>query len=658
MTLTQQRQGRRAIAFLLALVMACAWLLVGGMRVAWADGDKQLTQENTRFMSVQYDGDPKNPVVEWTNDGQTWITLERGTDYSIDESTDHDKTEPGKYATKITGLGDYAASAPYEGTWCIRNANNLVVTIDNYTEGGTVSQPRVIADYGSATAEFYWSSEGSTMLTGIQPTTAGNYVVHAIIEPGDTYESAIATYSFTIYPSVLITPPTPILGLIYKKNPQDLINAGEVIADAWLLYSPTETGDYKSSIPTGTDAKSYDVWYKVVKGDEVLVAPTKLTTTIAPKPVSLSWTNTSFAYDGKNHAPTASVIGLLPNDTCTVTVSNPAKDAGTHKATAKTDSLSNKNYQLLGDATCEFTIKPLEAKLAWTNTTLTYNGKSQVPTATVSNLVGTDKCTVTVSNAQTNAGTYKATVSVSGLSNSNYSLSSAVTQEYKIAPLEAKLAWSNTTFKYDGKSHVPTATVSNLVKVSGKTDTCTVTVSGAQTKAGSYKATATALSNKNYKLPSVTTCDFTITGDTPSTSKPVFRLYNPNTGEHFYTVDSSEASAIQTVGWKLESSNAWLAAPDSSKGIPVYRLYNPNDGGDHHYTTKTAERDGLKKVGWIDEGISFYAPTVGVPVYREYNPNVIARNHNFTASITEHQTLVRYGWKNEGVAWYGMASAS
>lgn len=38
---------------------------------------------------------------------------------------------------------------------------------------------------------------------------------------------------------------------------------------------------------------------------------------------------------------------------------------------------------------------------------------------------------------------------------------------------------------------------------------------------------------------------------------------------------------------------------------PVYRLYNPN-AGDHHYTMSEQEKNDLVGVGWILEGIAWY----------------------------------------------------
>lgn len=67
-----------------------------------------------------------------------------------------------------------------------------------------------------------------------------------------------------------------------------------------------------------------------------------------------------------------------------------------------------------------------------------------------------------------------------------------------VNPKEVGLTWGTTAFIYDGSAHVPTATATGLVG----NDACTVTVDGAKTDAGSsYIATASALSNANYRLP-------------------------------------------------------------------------------------------------------------------------------------------------------------
>ncbi|GAB2025852.1 hypothetical protein OfM1_19240 [Lactovum odontotermitis] len=132
----------------------------------------------------------------------------------------------------------------------------------------------------------------------------------------------------------------------------------------------------------------------------------------------------------------------------------------------------------------------------------------------------------------------------------------------------------------------------------------------------------------------------------------MFRMYNPNSGEHFYTAKEAERSKLMNVGWYYEGIG-WVA-PDS--GAPVYRLYNPN-AGDHHYTTNAYEKDELVKAGWNDEGIGWYSGG-SVKLYRDYNPNAIAGAHNYTTSLFEAQSLVKAGWNDEGIAWFGVAEGT
>ncbi len=133
----------------------------------------------------------------------------------------------------------------------------------------------------------------------------------------------------------------------------------------------------------------------------------------------------------------------------------------------------------------------------------------------------------------------------------------------------------------------------------------------------------------------------------------MYRLYNPNSGEHFYTASEREKNKLSKAGWTYEGEG-WTAP---SEGDPVYRLYNKN-AGDHHYTTSKKERDNLIKQGWTDEGIGWRsAPKdTGKPLYRLYNPNATgAGSHHYTTSARERDKLVKQGWNDEGIAWYGIA---
>ncbi|MCR5466851.1 MAG: hypothetical protein K6F11_08470 [Lachnospiraceae bacterium] len=114
-----------------------------------------------------------------------------------------------------------------------------------------------------------------------------------------------------------------------------------------------------------------------------------------------------------------------------------------------------------------------------------------------------------VTGSQTDAGTSENTftyvLTVNTLAD-NYEITT-VLGTLKVTPLEAVLEWTDTRFPYDKENHVPVATVSNLVEG----DECEVTVTGEKKDIGeNYVATATELSNPNYKLPVENTTTFSI----------------------------------------------------------------------------------------------------------------------------------------------------
>ncbi|MBR0282013.1 MAG: InlB B-repeat-containing protein, partial [Oscillibacter sp.] len=103
-----------------------------------------------------------------------------------------------------------------------------------------------------------------------------------------------------------------------------------------------------------------------------------------------------------------------------------------------------------------------------------------------------------------NAGTYTVYYKVVG--DDTHTDTAEASVSVMIAPKETALEWADTALTYNGAAQKPTATVSNLA--SG--DSCGVTVTGEQTDAGTYTATATALDNANYTLPTTATKAFTI----------------------------------------------------------------------------------------------------------------------------------------------------
>ena len=195
------------------------------------------------------------------------------------------------------------------------------------------------------------------------------------------------------------------------------------------------------------------------------------------------------------------------------------------------------------------------------------------------------------------------------------------------------------TIYYDGITAVKTDTASpSFEKIGGETPTAAPTATPAPTEAPTPTTTP-----KPTETPTPTAAP----KPAEQKTQDMYRLYNPNSGEHFYTADASEKAHLVSVGWRYEGI-AWTSPKKSD--VPVYRLYNPN-AGDHHYTTSKKERDWLMQKGWKYEGIGWYGSAKGASIYRLYNPNAKSGAHFFTRSKEEKDILVKKGWRYEGISW-------
>ena len=147
-------------------------------------------------------------------------------------------------------------------------------------------------------------------------------------------EGIEASIDFTIRKtdSVITAAPTPA-DLVYDGTAQNLINAGTT-TDGEMQYS-TDGTNYSPTIPTGTDAGDYTVWYKVC-GDEnhSNTNPASVKVTIAPKPVAIGTvTARDRVFDGTNKVEILSAdIGAYDGDDVSV------------RATATIDSMNVGEY--------------------------------------------------------------------------------------------------------------------------------------------------------------------------------------------------------------------------------------------------------------------------------------------------------------------------
>lgn len=158
-----------------------------------------------------------------------------------------------------------------------------------------------------------------------------------------------------------------------------------------------------------------------------------------------------------------------------------------------------------------------------------------------------------------------------------------ITITQRTATLSWKLDGTN-TFKipYDGKPHVPTATVTNTVG----DDKCNVTVSGEQTAVGTYTATATELSDSNYKLPVQNTVTFEIVKahrEAPTSVTATGTTYKGGTDGKLNNVDSS-------MEYRKDGENEWHSiSGDTVEGLSTGKYYVRYKDSKNYYASSDKE---------------------------------------------------------------------
>lgn len=139
------------------------------------------------------------------------------------------------------------------------------------------------------------------------------------------------------------------------------------------------------------------------------------------------------------------------------------------------------------------------------------------------------------------------------------------------------------------------------------------------------------------------------------------KLNDDQPGEHHtgvltitsYNGDTAGYEFTPAVGGTLNLSHITVNDSPVTVGIPVFRLYDPSTGN-HHYTDSGDELAWLDGLGWNPEGIAFMAYEPGdpdaVPVFRAYNP--ANGEHLWTTDVAEWLWVALNGWNAEGVSWF------
>ena len=472
-----------------------------GVELTWSIGGASIAGATVELNqnSFTYNGSEQKPTVTVKLGGKT---LTEGSDYDV--TYNGNCIDAGTYTVTVTGKGSYTGEATNKPSYTINKATPTLTwsegsqTLPYTGSPADITAPTVNLvnnETYSGTISYQYKASGESEYTDGLPTDVGTYTVMASIAAQGNYtEATSGELTLTIEGAAATGTVTAVENLTYNGQAQNLVTAGAVTGGE-IQYSLTGGDYYTDTIPTGTDAKTYTVWYKVV-GDENHSdsAPTSVNVTIAKLPVELTWSNTDFTYDGSAKCPTATVSNKA-NDTdeVNVTVSGGQTNASDTAYTATATDLTGAaagNYTLTGcqNTSQEFTIAKADSNVnAPTNLTATY-GSTLNDVTLPDGWAWDDAVTTSVGNVGNN--TFSATYTPSDTTNYNtVNEDLTVTVSAKnITGADITLGGSLTYTGQQQTQQIASVTVDNM--------TVTYTVSGnTGTDAGDYTLTITGTGN-------------------------------------------------------------------------------------------------------------------------------------------------------------------
>ena len=392
-------------------------------------------------------GSTSHGTIQYSSNNSSWST------------TIPSGTNAGEYTSywKLVGDSNHKdiPSTSITTTISAKTVSSPTITLSptGYTYSNSACKPTPTVKDGSTTiasSEYTVSysdntNVGTAATVTITDKSGGNYTV-----------SGSKTFTISCYSA---TAPTA-KSLTYNGSAQALVNAGST-SYGTMVYCSTSGGTFSTTIPTGTNAGSYEVWWKVTGNTNVCnTAATKVACTISPKPVSptITLSPASYTYNGSACKPTVTVKDgstTIASSEYTVSYSNNT-NAGT--ATVTITDKSGGNYTV-SSGSKTFTINCYSAT-APTAKSLTYSRSAQALVNAGSTSYGT------MVYCSTSGGTYNTTIPT-GTNAGSYEV------------------W----WKVSGNTNVCNTAATKVACTIGK---CTPVLSTSPTKVGNWTYNATA----------------------------------------------------------------------------------------------------------------------------------------------------------------------
>lgn len=444
------------------------------------------TMVTVNASALTYNAKAQEPNVTVTDSAATVTT----NDYTV---AYQNNTNAGTAKVIVTGKGNYTGTV--EKSFTIGKATLTIAsaTFENRTYDGTTaatvksvtftglqgSETLTLGTDYTAVGEFTQAGVG----TGIQAS-----VTVTLKDTAITKNYQLSTNSLSNAGTADIEPVQTTLVLEAK----DAVYTGLAYAESNITKTsnvadlPTYTYYEDNNGVKGTQLSGAPVnagVYWVVgditaSGNNSAVTSGAVRFQITKAPLTVTAENRAVTYGDAAPSYSVTYTGLVNSEVGTNIVANlnydckytQYGDVGEYVITPTADEADN--YAITFQ-TGKLTVEQLEATLAWSATTLYWDGTEKSITATVSNAVNSDELTVTVvGGTQTAVGTYTAkATAISGDKAKNYTLPSVTTSSYSIENALSSVTVTPTTI---------TAVIDGLtIKLTGyKATGNTITVTG------------------------------------------------------------------------------------------------------------------------------------------------------------------------------------
>ena len=399
-----------------------------------------LTNVLLQQTNLVYNQQEQSPVITSVKAGELTVPT---TAYTI---SGNKATTVGNYEVVIEPKDD---AQNYDGRataqWSIIAADAQIFTINlgstSLVYDGTELKPTVTVKDGSTVlveGTDYTLTYANNVNVGTATVTAtgiGNYT------GTQTKEFSITKADMTI------TAPAAISGLVYTTQPQALANAGTV--EGGELFYSLDNQTWAKTVPTGTDAKEYTVYYKIeADANHKAVDPQNFKVTIDKATLTAAQlTESNFIYNQQEQTALVSYVNAG-----TIVVPATSYDVEGNKATnvGNYEAKMTGKGNFKGEVKVQWSIVAANANLfniTLGTTEYTYDGNAKTPTVTVKDgeatlVENTDYTLAYTGN--TNAGT--ATVTATG--KGNYSGTQTATFTIKPATLTS-VTLTQTEFQYN-----------------------------------------------------------------------------------------------------------------------------------------------------------------------------------------------------------------